>query len=682
MLKKIIYAFKVVLVLFSVGGGKVFSQDQINLDQLKKELYTATADTQRCQILNLLAENAPDGEWEKYNGELFKLLYEKIKGGGALPELKVYTKCAASCINNKAITVDDLGNRSLAAKMYFISYKLYKAIENYSGMADALNNIGVIESVKGNKAKALDYYNASLFYSKKANDIRGVASSLHNIAGIEKETGSLVKTIEFYENSLKLCVENNFKDIEALNLIQLSSVYFSQNENEAALKYSTQAYSLLLSVGDETKAAECANIIASYYILENDLVAAKKYTLAALNINEKYQIPNGIAMSYVNLEKIYEKGGQLDSALAMCEKANAYANESANESTIITIKLRAAELYFKKNELDKAMSFANEAYSHSKSSFENEPHLMEILSAIYAKLGNYQKAFLFQSELIELNNRLLNSKTKENAIKSHFKIEFEKKALTDSITALKAKQTLEARITSQKNNTYILVLLLTVAILIAAVIFQRVRIHQKLRMLNMRNQIASDLHDEVGSSLSSIKMIAAVAKNNPEKISQQHILETIEETSRETLENISDIVWSLKPKNDSFQLMLEKMKGFAGEVSSANGITLSFVSNGNLEAIVLTVDQRKNLYLIFKEVINNAAKYASCKHLRVSISKDSKNLILEISDDGVGFNSSVSGKGNGLVNMQSRAHEMGAILKIDSKPGSGTRITLKLKLPN
>lgn len=202
----------------------------------------------------------------------------------------------------------------------------------------------------------------------------------------------------------------------------------------------------------------------------------------------------------------------------------------------------------------------------------------------------------------------------------------------------------------------------------------------------MRNKIAQDLHDNVGSTLSSISIYSQVAQIQ----SQQHnetelasVLNKIGLTSNEMISEMNDIVWTINPRNDNMEKILQRMESYSKPLLAAKNIHLNFEYDPGLLNSNLDMGKRKNFYLIFKETINNAVKYADCKNLSVKITAKKNTIVLVIKDDGIGFRKdklqsklSDSLSGNGLRNMELRAREMKGQCIINTEPGKGTTVCL------
>ncbi len=207
--------------------------------------------------------------------------------------------------------------------------------------------------------------------------------------------------------------------------------------------------------------------------------------------------------------------------------------------------------------------------------------------------------------------------------------------------------------------------------------FYRYRLNNILQLQNIRNKIAADLHDDIGSTLNSISVYSEVAKKDP--VRQTHALNMIGESSRKVIDAMSDIVWTINPDNDSFEKIVLRMRSLCYNLLRAKKIDCTFRANENLNSLKLSLEERRNFYLIFKEALNNLVKYSGAARVLVSLDRGSNNLILLIRDDGIGFDTDQKYNGNGLINMKKRAKEMNAQLLIESGPGMGTSIQLNFK---
>lgn len=195
-----------------------------------------------------------------------------------------------------------------------------------------------------------------------------------------------------------------------------------------------------------------------------------------------------------------------------------------------------------------------------------------------------------------------------------------------------------------------------------------------------RDRIASDLHDDIGASLSSIRIYSGAAQkrfhDDPDEAVR--LIERINQSSSGMMDRMSDIVWSINPKNDNVESIVFRMKSQAGEVLSPLDIHVEYHIEPDTEHIQPTMMARRNIYLIFKEAINNIAKYSKASEVTVMMRIVGPSLVLSIADNGIGFEMNTQKAGNGLTTMRRRADSLKGKLFMHSSPGKGTRLELEV----
>lgn len=192
----------------------------------------------------------------------------------------------------------------------------------------------------------------------------------------------------------------------------------------------------------------------------------------------------------------------------------------------------------------------------------------------------------------------------------------------------------------------------------------------------VRRRLASDLHDDIGSTLSSISYYTAAIKKqvgeaNPDAIS---MLNKMEDASTDTVNAMSDIVWATNPAYDKGSDLVNRIQSYASEICSLKNIELEFDVDKTFENARFGMNVRKNIFLIFKEAVNNAVKYSGCTQISIYLSQKE----MKIKDNGNGFDSMAEFSGNGVKNMRQRAAEIKAGIRIISAQGEGCFITLEL----
>src|SRR5690606_25097189 len=212
----------------------------------------------------------------------------------------------------------------------------------------------------------------------------------------------------------------------------------------------------------------------------------------------------------------------------------------------------------------------------------------------------------------------------------------------------------------------------------------RYRIRQLQKVIHVRDRIALDLHDEVGSNLSSIVLFSTAVGTNAGELPPKaaKMLERITANSTRAMESMNDIVWSVNSSNDHIEDLVDRMRAYAQPLCEAAEVQLDFAIGKGLLARKLGMEERKCLYLIFKEALNNAVKHAECTAIDVALTMADGRFKLMVADNGKGMATNHLSKGNlggnGLGNMRRRAVEIGGTLEIGEAPQNGTRIVFSL----
>lgn len=227
-----------------------------------------------------------------------------------------------------------------------------------------------------------------------------------------------------------------------------------------------------------------------------------------------------------------------------------------------------------------------------------------------------------------------------------------------------------------KTVWFILPVIALIAILIYGAF--RYRLQQNLEIFSVRNRLHRDLHDDIGATLSSVKAYSEILRDNPDN---PVIAELISTNSSEMLERLEVIAWATNPEHDNFKSLKSKMVKFASPLCHSKNVEFIIDSNNIHEEMVMSGDVRQNIFLIFKEVINNMIKYAEATRCNTDMSVSNKHFNLQISDNGKGFDGTVKGTGEGCKNIKKRTENLSGKLLIESSTGAGTVITMKLPYP-
>ncbi len=231
-------------------------------------------------------------------------------------------------------------------------------------------------------------------------------------------------------------------------------------------------------------------------------------------------------------------------------------------------------------------------------------------------------------------------------------------------------------------KTWWFIFLCTAVVFLMLYALYRYRINNFLQMQKVRNAISRDLHDEIGATLSSVNMLSAVAlikagENNDAK----PIIEQIKNSVQQAGESIDDIVWSVNPANDKASDTFARIRKYITEIIEARGVNCMIDIEETQEDRKLDMEMRRDLYLICKEAVNNALKYAACTEINLQIKVKSNNLQLHIADNGKGFDTSIlpDSQRNGIGNMKHRVAKHNGSFSIHSQKNKGTAIDCVMK---
>ena len=199
---------------------------------------------------------------------------------------------------------------------------------------------------------------------------------------------------------------------------------------------------------------------------------------------------------------------------------------------------------------------------------------------------------------------------------------------------------------------------------------------EQLNIKDMQNRISKDLHDDIGSSLSSLQIYSSLAEKlmDEKPLQAKEMLQQLATNSENIMQNMEDIIWSMQPSFSETHSIENRIRYFFTNVLLAKEIACKYEFDKDTENISWNIETRKNILLITKEAINNIAKYSNAANVFISMVKQNGNIILNITDDGKGFDKNNCKNGNGLHNMTSRALAVGGNTVILSQPGSGTSI--------
>lgn len=513
------------------------------------------------------------------------------------------------------------------------------------------NNIGLIYSRQGDYNKELKYYRISLDVFERINSKKGIAICYMNIGVYNRNIKNFEKAIDYFSCSIEIHKVLNQKIKIANGYTNLGKTYFQMGHYNKTLEYYFESLKIREDFNQKSKIANIYSKIGQVYVKLSDYKKALEYNLKSLKIYEDNSLD-------IKKPRVFYDIGQIYNIQNQTELARKYTNQGISS---------AQQQGLLKDIRDGAKQ----------------------LVLTEKKDGNYKKIYEANVLLMQIKDSLYNQETVRKIATIEAKYEFKKEK--DSLQLIQQQEiTINIeKLKAQKKRTLTIYIFIGLFILIGSVCFiiiYKALQRKKIRLL--RNRISRDLHDEIGSTLSSITLYGTVASasiiKEPKKASE--LLTLINTYSSSTIESMNDIVWAINSDKDSMRHLINRMRSFASELEDTGEWTIDINYETKILDKSLNMIQRRNIYLIFKEALNNSLKYSNGKEIHVKIDIQKNLMKLNIKDDGKGFELNTvikenkSSGGNGLKNMRKRAEELGGKLDIYSILGRGTKVSLEFNM--
>jgi two-component system, NarL family, sensor histidine kinase UhpB len=555
--------------------------------------------------------------------------------------------------------------------------KLGKQLKWEKGVAGCYLNVAAAFGYKGVLDSAMLYIDSAITSSKIVGDPTRLALVYLNKADYYMQLRNFRQSLINCDSAWRYAELANNNDRRARILQTMGAIYFYQAKYKEGREYNERAGELYKQLGNKKMYAITIGNIGNILTRANDFAAGIANYQKAIELANEAGDRVNLAMYYGNISSNYIRQGQYGKALENVQRAMEYALEQENEKQIAIAHSIFAEIYLKQKKYTQSIDAGLQAFAGFEENelLDEQQTVAEILAEAYSLSGNHKEAYKYLSTSKELSDTLATQKYNEDiaAMQTSFNVEEKNNQI-----ALLSKDN-ELQEFRQRILLYSFLSLAALAIVGVVLLINRNRLRQRMKEMELRQSIAADLHDEVGSSLSSIYMLSEMASaSETSASSQKEMLHKVTNYSKETMDKMGDIVWMIKQNTDDGKDLQERMQRFLYELCSSKNISNRF-DGDILQTLKLNTEQKKALYLIFKEAVNNALKYASPEHLHVSISKQQNMVELKIVDDGKGFDVASGKKGNGLANMQNRAKELGGKTEIISSE-KGTAVVCSLPL--
>lgn len=554
-------------------------------------------------------------------------------------------------------------------------------------LAQKLNNpsfLGKAHQAAGYIRSTCDYDNAvseyekALGYWRAAGDHEHIFSALFSIGCIKDNIDSAGSSLSYFQQAISEANILNDSARLIMCLYQVAEASEIINDDSARLAYLQQLVETMPANAQHIVEADAFILMmkANIASLKNNDDSAIFFTQAILSKPGETDTDDA---AHMMLGKLLFKRKDYVAAIGHFKTARAGA---VSEPLLMAAQLSRYETniaasYLALKNYDSALAYGLKSIAPAITSdnFNSLTGAYKTLSEIYYATGNYRAAYQYRLTADSIEQLDRDAKQQEVIASLHTQFETEKK---DKQNQLLQRQNQVTHAQLQRNQALLITAI--VSLLLLVLLYRNYRQRQQSRMLQVRDKIAKDLHDDIGASLSSIRMYSEAVRMQVQSPQAGEMLQRISDNSKEIVENMSDIVWAINPKNDSLQFMEDRMHAFVSSVCSSKDIVPHF-KRVDFHELKLPMEVRKNIFLVFKEAVNNAAKYAACNNIFINMEKKNGRFEMSIADDGKGFDTASANHGNGLTNMRKRAEELKGNIDIESRQGRGTTIRFSFPLP-
>ena len=666
-------------LLYSLFGS---AQNQAKIDSLLQVLTTDISDRHKVDVYVEIA-NSYDA-----------LNFEKIKmyGNKAITLAK-----KSNYIEGRIDALNQIGNGQLtrlkneeAEQLYLNMLDLaYK--NNYTkGRAEAYRGLGRASRKMGKRDQAIEYFFESLNLYKHLGDKRKQGISYNDIGLVYELQGNTNEAVEHFFLSINLCKEIGYNQGIAIAYMNLGSLYRDSGNFDKAIDYFSRSIELHKIGNKKTREANGYANLGRLFTEKKEYNKALEYYFKSLKINKEYKVKRyKVAATYSRIANVYLNMKDYKVALDYCFKSLKIYEDISMNSRKPSALYRIGKVYRFQNQLKLARDYTNQGIivARQHGLLEDIRYGYKQLGLIEKKDGNYKKALKANALYIEMTDSLHdNEEIKMIAILNE---QYKFRKTRDSLQLVMDQELLSNKKKIQQGKTRSIIIYIMVGSIFMIgigcfMIIQKSIQRKKYQLL--RNRISRDLHDEIGSTLSSIAMYGTVAEkeliSKPEKA--KNLIQRINSYAIMSIESMNDIVWSIKSENETLEGLVKRIRFYLSEIEQTGNWQTSIKYNKSILNCILDAVNMRNLFLIVKESINNSIKHSNGNSIDVRFFAEATNekaMVVEVEDNGFGFDIETLDlvSSNGIVNMQKRAEDLNGTLEFITLKNKGFKIKLIFK---
>ncbi len=520
--------------------------------------------------------------------------------------------------------------------------------------------------------KARTYYLKALQLSKKTNDQLSEALIYNDLGIVGWKQGKYLESVEKYYQAKEIADKTNDLNLEMRICLSLGIVHNECELNGEAKEFYKRGLALAEQIDDQKSTGLFLNNLGKLHRDEEEFESSLRYFTQAdslFKIQEKYY---WITFSQYNLGFTHLEAGNFNKAKLHLDSARGLNKRFDNVFMDLMIDCEEAKVYESIGEYPKAIKIAESALVKLKALKTDLFYikLYPILAQTYEQMGRPEKAVFYYKKSQEVASKMNVLENQNELIKRNALIEYRKKAL--EIERLKVEVEKE-NMQVKKVLGYLALAIFSLFLILAgaALLFYRMKLKQLEKYEELRTKLTYDLHDNVGSSLNQIKMLAtrlSLSKDDGGINKKQGAVTRIKMLSNDLISNMQDLIWSIDPENETLENLIDKMRDHASNVFTPIDLPYRMKVKGNFKNINIDPEVKANLYSLFKEAINNITKHTQPDLTIITIDFINRDFHLRIENGKEIVLENMFSSKKGLFGMRARAKRINGVLELEDLP--------------
>lgn len=601
-------------------------------------------------------------------------------------------KGLASITSNKGIALVRIGDYPAAVQCYVSALQIREKLGDERGIADCHNQLGLLNRDKGNYPESNHHFQQALSIRKKIKDQRGIAYACNNLASNASDEGNYLLSISLYQEAIPILEE--LKDLRSLAtcLCNLGLSNQRLKNSSMAMQYYEEGLALAVKTGNEAAELDIQNGIGDMYLWKKEISQAKTAYQMAAKLAEKLSEKGDLSHALSGIGRCLEEENKTAEASSFFRDAQNQARASGQVRNLLIISHQRADFLQKHDSLEVARTILKETIPLAK-----ENKLKSYLQEAYRIAGEIQRKEIISSrkggdslnyykEYAQVRDSIFKKDLTEKLASEQVHFQTQRKD-AEIIRMKQEKQIAALEISAQNLEIQKRNLGLGLGLLVLSLLGLSLWLNNKKSRLEIskaailageaeRRRISRDIHDDLGSGLSRIRLIAH--KASASAMREDPAWNGILETSESLMDNMRELLWVMDSGQTSLLSLAEKIREFSRDYLQEFQIELMGPDDPEFPELKLNRFKSREIYLIAKESIHNIARHSGAENASLSFYCNSE-FCMEITDNGRGIGITGS-NGRGMENIRSRAKELGGKIELSSSESGGLSLLLKIPL--